>query len=299
MIVGLTACVVGVVAAGCGGDGDSSSGDRPSLTIADKGFTENTIIAEAYKQALEAKGYRVELKSLTSTAIADAAIRKGEIQLYPDYTTTLLTDVLKVPDPPADAASQVALIKERYAAAGLDVMDVAPFNNDNQVACTKDAADKYALTDLSSLGTASPNLVYSANPEHTTRADGLPLLEKSYGVRFKKVIKVDIGLRYRPVEQGQAQCVYAFGTDPKIAANDLVVLTDDKGKFQGAPYQGIPVVTKAFLDAAPPDFARTVNDVSSKLTSEQVRKMNAAVDLDKEDPADVAKAFLEDNGLIG
>jgi len=165
------------------------------------------------------------------------------------------------------------------------------------VACTKAAVDEHGLTDLSSLGRASRQIVYSANPEHTTRADGLPLLQKEYGMRFKRVIKVDIGLRYRPIEQGEAQCVYAFGTDPKIAANDLVVLTDDKGRFQGAPYQGIPVVSKAFLDAAPPDFAETVNAVSAKLTSEQVRKMNAAVDLDKQDPDDVAEDFLEEAGL--
>ncbi len=299
MIVGLTACVVGLVAAGCG-DSDSGStdgDDKPEIVIANKGFTENNIVAEIYAEALEERGYDVEIKSLASTAIADAAIRKGEIQMYPDYTTTLLTDVLKVQNPPTDAAAQATMIKERYNPDGLDILDVAPFNNDNQVACTKEAVDAHKLTDLSSLGRASGDIVYSANPEHTARADGLPLLQKEYGVKFKRVIKVDIGLRYRPIEQGQAQCVYAFGTDPKIAAEGLVVLTDDKGKFQGAPYQGVPVVTKAFLDSAPADFAETVNAVSAKLTSEEVRRMNAAVDLDKEDPEDVAEQFVKDQGL--
>jgi osmoprotectant transport system substrate-binding protein len=286
-----------IVAAGCGGD-DSSSSSKPAVNIANKGFTESNIVAEAYKQALEGAGFTVTLKPLTSTAIADAAIQKGDIDIYPDYTTTLLTDVLKVASPPTDVNEQVAAIKSGYASRGLTVLDVAPFNNDNEVACTKDAVAKYSLTDLSSLGRASGNIVYSANPEHTTRADGLPLLEKEYGIKFKNVIKVDIGLRYRPVEQGQAQCVYAFGTDPKIAANDLVVLKDDKGKFQGAPYQGIPVVSQKFLDAAPPEFAETINKVSAALTSDEVRKMNASVDLQKEDPDVVAKAFLEQQGLL-
>ncbi len=288
--------LLSVLVAGCGGS-DSSSG-KPAVNIANKGFTESNIIAEAYKQALEGAGFTVTLKPLTSTAIADAAIQKGDIDIYPDYTTTLLTDVLKVASLPTDVTEQVAAIKSGYAPRGLTVLDVAPFNNDNEVACTKDAVAQYSLTDLSSLGRASSNIVYSANPEHTTRADGLPLLEKEYGIKFKNVIKVDIGLRYRPVEQGQAQCVYAFGTDPKIAANDLVVLKDDKGKFQGAPYQGIPVVSQKFLDAAPPEFADTINKVSAALTSDAVRKMNASVDLQKEDPDVVAKAFLEANGLL-
>jgi len=291
--------LLSVIVAGCGGDDNGSGDAKPAVNIANKGFTESNIVAEAYKQALEGAGFTVTLKPLTSTAIADAAIQKGDIDIYPDYTTTLLTDVLKVASPPTDVTEQVAAIKSGYASRGLTVLDVAPFNNDNEVACTKDAVAQYSLTDLSSLGRASGNIVYSANPEHTTRPDGLPLLEKEYGIKFKDVIKLDINLRYRPIEQGQAQCVYAFGTDPKIAANDLVVLTDDKGKFQGAPYQGIPVVSQKFLDAAPPEFAETINKVSAALTSDEVRKMNASVDLQKEDPDVVAKAFLEANGLAG
>jgi glycine betaine/choline ABC-type transport system substrate-binding protein len=289
--------LLSAVVAGCGDD-SGSGGAKPAVNIANKGFTESNIVTEAYKQALEGAGFTVTLKPLASTAIADAAIRNGDIDIYPDYTTTLLTDVLKVASPPTDVTEQVAAITSGYASRGLAVLDVAPFNNDNEVACTKDAVATYALTDLSSLGKASGNIVYSANPEHTTRADGLPLLTKEYGIKFKRVIKVDIGLRYRPVEQGQAQCVYAFGTDPKIAANGLVVLTDDKGKFQGAPYQGIPVVSQKFLDAAPPEFAETINKVSAALTSDEVRKMNASADLDKEDPDVVAKAVLDAKGLL-
>lgn len=296
--------LIGAFVAGCGGDDDATGGDTgasaeiPALTIADKGFTESNIVTEAYKQALEAKGATVTIQSLASSEIADAAIRKGDIQMYSEYTGTIVGVLLKAPNPPTAVADQVALIKQEYEPDGLTVLDAAPFNNDNEVACTKEAVDEYSLTDLASLAKAAPELVYSANPEHTTRADGLPLLEKSYGIKFKKVVKVDIGLRYKPIEDGQAQCVYAFGTDPQIAANDLVVITDNKGEFQGAAFQGIPVVSKAYLDAAPPKFAETVNAVSAALTSDEVRAMNAKVDIDKDDPEEVAKAFLEAKGLL-
>jgi osmoprotectant transport system substrate-binding protein len=297
-LITVAALSAAALVAGCGdSSSDSGNDEKPAVTVASKGFTESLITTEAYKQALEAKGYTVTRKDLASTAIAIAAAEKGEITMYPEYTTTLLTDVLKNSAPPSDVDAQVPLITEGLAPKGLAVLTPAPFNNDNQVACTQKAVDENNLTTLSSLGAASGKLVYSANPEHTTRADGLPLLQKEYGVSFKQVIKVAINLRYRPVEQGQADCVYAFGTDPKIAANKLVVLTDDKGKFQGAPYQGIPVVSKEFLDSAPADFAATINAVSAALTSDAVRGMNAAVDLDKEDPEDVAAGFLEAAGL--
>ncbi len=300
------AILIAALAVGCGDDAPTGAGStgttdaapKPAITIANKSFTESNVVTEAYGQALKAAGFPVTIKALASTEVADAAIGKGEIDMYSEYTTTILTTVLKNESPPSDVAAQVTAIKAGYASRGLDVLEAAPFNNDNQVACTKDAVNKYSLTDLSSLGKASKDIVYSANPEHTTRPDGLPLLTKEYGIAFKEVIKVDIGLRYRPIEEGKAQCVYAFGTDPKVAANNLVVLTDDKGKFQGAPYQGIPVVSKKYLDASPPEFAETVNKVSAALTSDEVRKMNAAVDLDKEDPDAVAKAFLEAKGLL-
>lgn len=295
----LTIAALAVSSIAIAGCGDSSSGgDDKSVVIASKSFTESYIVTEAYKQALEAKGYTVERKDLASTAIADEAVTKGDVDVYPEYTTTILTDVLKVASPPTNVEEQVAEITKQYEGRGLAVLNAAPFNNDNQVACTQEAVDANNLTDLSSLGRASGKIVYSANPEHTTRADGLPLLEKEYGITFKQVIKVAIPLRYRPIEQGQAQCVYAFGTDPKIATNKLVVLTDDKGKFQGAPYQGIPVVSKTFLDAAPDDFASTMNAVSAALTSDAVRGMNAAVDLDKKDPEDVAAEFLKTAGIV-
>lgn len=290
--------IAALAAAGCGGDDDSGAGEtKPNVRLASKGFPESDTITQAYKQALEARGYTVDLTSLASTALADGAIRNGDIDMYSEYTTTILADVLKVAAPPTDVQEQVAQIKAKYEPEGLTVLDAAPFNNDNEVACTKEAVDQNQLTTLTSLAAAAPKLVYSANPEHTTRPDGLPLLVKEYGIKFKDVVQVDINLRYRPVEDGKAQCVYAFGTDPNIAANDLVVLEDDKGKFGGAPYQGIPVVTKKLLDAAPADFAETVNAVSAALTSDVVRAANNSVILEKEDSEDVAKDILSAAGL--
>jgi glycine betaine/choline ABC-type transport system substrate-binding protein len=157
---------------------------------------------------------------------------------------------------------------------------------------------RYNLQTLSDLGRASPNLVYAANPEHLTRPDGLPLLERYYGVHFKAVKSVAINLRYRPVEEGQAQCVYAFGTDPQVARDRLVLLQDDKSIFEAASFQGFPVINAAYLRDAPDSLTRTIEKVDALLTPDNVRELNAKVILDKQDPSDVANAFLKSRGLI-
>jgi osmoprotectant transport system substrate-binding protein len=307
---GLLAVVVllVLVAAGCGSDssssesGSSTSGgsaasvDGTSVTVADKGFTESQIIAQLYAQALEAVGYKASVKSLGSADIADAAVRKGDIDLYPEYTGTAYNVILKKTDVPSPKA-EYAAVKAAYAGRGLTTLTPSPYSNDNRVACTKDAVDKYHLQTLTDLGKASPNLVYSANPEHLTRADGLPLLKSAYGVHFKDIKTVALNLRYKPIEDGQAQCVYAFGTDPQIAKDGLVVLKDDLGKFQGLAYENFPVINTTFFAAQPPVFRQTIDKVDAALTQEAVQKLNASVDLNKEDPSDVAKDFLDQNSL--
>lgn len=301
----LAALVAG--AAACGDDGGGSSsgsaGDGVKVVLADKGFDESAIVAQAYAAALGAQGFDVEVKSLASTEIADGAVRKGDIDAYPEYDGTTYLNVLKkdAAKAPADRDALFQQIVTASAARGLTALPPAPYNNGNEVACTKAAVFKYHITDLSKLGAASPNLVYSANAEHLTRPDGLPLLKSAYGVRFKAVKTVDISLRYRPVEQGQAQCAYAFGTDPQISKLKLVLIKDDKGAFSGKiPFRTYPVVNTAWLDGLKPEakaaFEAALAQVNTGLTQEKIQDLNAQVTLDKEDPADVAKAFVDGLG---
>lgn len=303
-LLGAVVLALGLLAAGCGDDDDSGAAstsgaavDGTPVTIADKGFTESQIVAQLYAQALAAVGYKPTVTSLGGTEIADPAVIKGDIDVYPEYTGTAYSVVLKKTDVP-DAAAAYETIKTEYAARGLTTLAPSPYSNDNRVACTQEAVDQYGLKTLSDLGKASSNITYSANPEHLTRSDGLPLLERVYGVNFKDVKSVALNLRYKPIEDGQAQCVYAFGTDPKIASLGLVLLEDDKGEFAGLAYENFPVINTAFFDAQPPVFAETLDKVDALLTQEAITIGNSFVDIDKEDPEDVAQAFLEENGLL-
>ena len=297
---------LGAALAGCGGGTDTTSTGAGqaaqaggSVTIADKGFTESQIVTQIYAQALEARGFDVTVRSLGTSQLADGAVRRGDIDVYPEYTGTAFLTILGR-RPVDDPAAVYPAVRAAYAGRGLTALAQSPYNNDNRVACTRRAAEDEHLTTLTSLGPASPRLTYSANPEHLTRADGLPVLQRVYGVHFKDVVQVAINQRYRPVQDGQAQCVYAFGTDPQIARLDLVVLRDDRGVFQGTPFRSFPVVNTRWLDGLGQGggaFVATVDRVSRELTNERMRALNARVDLQNEDPEDVAHDFLRDRGI--
>lgn len=311
--VALAASLTLVVAA-CGDDDDTAAestastaaldGGGATVRLADKGFTESFVVTQAYAKALEARGFTVEVTSLASTELADAAVRKGDIDAYAEYDGTTWLNLLKktAADAPADRDAFFEEVVTGSAARDLTALPPAPYNNGNEVACTEEAVEANSITNLTSLGEASPNLVYSANAEHLTRDDGLPLLQKEYGVKFKDVKTVDISLRYKPVEDGDAQCVYAFGTDPQLAKLPLVLIEDDKGAFSGTvPFRTYPVVNTAWLEGlsetARPAFTETLAEVNAGLTQEKIQELNAAVDLDKEDPEDVAAEFVTELGI--
>jgi osmoprotectant transport system substrate-binding protein len=296
-----------MVAAACGDDDDSASsgaGEGVTVRMADKGFAESFIVAQAYAQALNAQGFDTDVVSLASTEIADKAIRDGEIDLYPEYTGTAYATVLGKPgaSAPKDFDAQFDAVKTGYAGRGLVALPPAPFTNANEVGCTQEAVDQYDITTLSDLGKASSNVVYSANAEHLTRADGLPLLKKEYGFNPKDIKTVDISLRYKPIEDGQANCVYAFTTDPQLSDLPLVLLDDDKGSFKGLGFQPFPVVNKEFYDGLTDDqrtaFDETLASVNAALTLDTIRDLNGRVTQDQQDPDAVAADFLSEAGIV-
>ena len=297
-----------LVAAACGDDDEGSAGgagDGVAVTIANKSFSESSIVAEIYAEALRNEGFDAGVTSLASTEIADRAVRDGEIQVYPEYVGTVILNVLQlepaeIPDEPE---AQFEAIKAAYAEDGLTALDPAPFNNGNAVACTQETVDEYDLTTLSDLGAASPNLVYSANAEHLTRPDGLPLLRREYGFDFKDVRTVDLNLRYKPIEDGQAQCVYAFGTDPKLGQLGMVLLEDDKGTYSaGLSYRTFPVVNSGFYDGLTEEqrtaFTDALNAANAALTQEAIVPLISRVEFDQEDPDAVAAEFLTESGVV-
>jgi osmoprotectant transport system substrate-binding protein len=278
--------------AACGGASDVTK-------VGSKNFTEALLLGELYAQLLEDRDQKVRRRlDLGGTDIAMAALRRGEIDLYPEYTGTALLVVLKHALV-GDAAQTFDYVRAQYAAQfGLTWLDPAPMNNTEALATTRAISARYGIRTLSDVAAKAPQLRLGAVPEFVHRPDGLPGLRRVYGgFEFKAVTLLDFGLKYQALLAGDVDIVVAFGTDGAIVADDLIVMRDDKHLFP--PYQVAPVVRTAALQARPA-IATVLNRVAPLLTDRVMQSLNNQIDgAQKREPADVARDFIAQHGLGG
>lgn len=266
---------------------------RTSIRIGSKNFTESIVIAEIYAQALEGAGLTVERRlNLGSTQIALAAMSRGDIDLYPEYTGTALIDVLHHA-PTSDPKAIYRIVREAFAAKyGIDWLDPSPMNDSQALATTAAIAQRFKLRTLSDLAPVASKLRLATIAEFVARPDGLPGLQKRYGgFDFASVRTYDIALKYQALLTGAADVATAFTTDGTLATQRLVVLEDDKHLWP--PYNVAPLVRHATL-VREPRIATVLNALAPSITDSAARTMNAAVEDAKKDPADVAASFLKD-----
>jgi osmoprotectant transport system substrate-binding protein len=268
-----------------------------TVKVGSKNFTEQFIVAEIYAQALEHGGFKVERKiNLGGTLIAHKALTGGDIDLYPEYTGTALVAVVKgdvVSDPKAVLDQVNAFYQKEFKLTWLTPTKV---NNGYAIIVRPDTAAKDKLTTLSSAVGAAKGLVIGAGPEFADRKDGLPGLKTTYGLEFKEFKQfAKLGLRYDALAAKQIDVANGFATDWQIAESKLVVLDDDKGLFP--PYYLAPVVREDTLKANP-KIADILNKVSVELDTDTMRRLNAEVERDKDEPDTVAKKWLTTKGLL-
>jgi osmoprotectant transport system substrate-binding protein len=284
--------------------GSAVSGTVPNVKLSGtvkvgtKDFTEEFIVGNMYKLMLEQAGAKVDYKeNLGGTPVCQAAMQKGDIDLYPEYTGTGLATVLKQPTIGLNAQQtydQVAKgYKDQYNFVWLDP---APMNDTQALAMTQAGSQKFGIKTISDMVAKADQLTMIGPPEFQTREDGIPGIMKTYGdFKLKKYIPVDPGLKYQGLINGQADVAVAFGTDGQIAADNLVVLQDNKNLFPIS--QITPVVRQQALDATP-GIKAVLNAVSPMLTDKVMATLNYEVDGKKREPADVAKEFLTAQGLL-
>jgi osmoprotectant transport system substrate-binding protein len=315
----LALLVAALAVAGCGDDDDDSGGsaadtssEQPAsqiqkndknastkVTIGSKNFTEQKVLGEIYAQSLEAAGYSVSKElNLGDEKTALKALEGGDISAYPEYTGTALLSFFgyTADKLPSDEGEAFDLAKQGFAKKNLTALPPTPFVSSNEVAVTKETADKYSLQKISDLGPVASKLTLYGSPECRQRLDCLLGLEKVYGLKFKKFVPVDIALRHEVLKKGQADVSIVFTTDPQNKREGFVLLEDDKGMFP--PYNSTLVVRNDVLDKAGPDFSKTVELVNKDLTDEVMQELNARVDIDKSTPEEVAGEYLKETGLI-
>ena len=274
---------------------DQPGKGKPAVTIGDKNFTEQYVLGELYAQALRAKGYTVKVKSnIGSSEIIDKALTSGKLDMYPEYTGVILSELAHQKQRPSDPDEAYADAKKFEEGRGFTMLDKTPFFDSDALAVKPDFAQKNGLESVADLKKLGKGLKLGAPPEFKTRYEGLIGLKQQYGVN-PTFVPLAIGLQYKALDDGKIQAADVFTTDGALQGGKYKILKDPKFIFG---FQNVsPIVSQKVLNAQGPDFADTLNAVSAKLTTEAMQKMNAAVDLDKQKPAEVAKQFLQANGL--
>lgn len=270
----------------------------PKVKIGSKDFTEELLLGEMYALILEENGIPVERRlNLAGTQVAQAALLNGEIDMYPEYTGTGYLFILGIEDKVESPAQVFARTAADYKSQwNLVWLDPAPMNNTNAIAVTQAAVTTYNLKTLSDLAVAAPNIRFAGIPDFEQRPDGLAGLKQLYGgFEFKSLTVFDPGLKYKAVQDGQADAVIAFSTDGQISAYNLVLMEDDKGLWP--PYQVAPVVRNDILWTYP-KIKDALNKLAPFLTNDALSALNWQVDGDKQEYTAVAKAFLKEKGLV-
>jgi osmoprotectant transport system substrate-binding protein len=269
---------------------------KPAVTIGDKNFTEEYILGSLYAQALAAKGYKVNVKgNIGSSEITYKALQAGQIDMYPEYTGTLLTAVAGQNSPPHSAQQAYTEAKAFAEKHGFTLLDQTPFYDSDALGALKAYAQAHGLTTDADLKKLGKSVKLGGAPEFATRQQGLIGLEKAYGDN-PTFVPLAIGLTYKALDTGQVQVSDVFTTDPQLTSGKYTVLADPKKIFG---FQNVaPIVSQKVVAAEGPEFASTINKVSALLTIPAIQKMNAAVALDQQPPAAVARQFLQANGLL-
>ena len=310
--------LLALILVGCGGSGDPESTPTPSedaaaaktidrnpanaattLTIASKNFTEEFILGEIYAQALAAGGYKIRKRlDLGSERVAFRALKAGKVDAYPEYTGTALTSFFGVhtDEIPKDEQQAYDQARDSFARENLIALPPTPFTDSNAVGMTQLHAQELGIQTISDLRGKASRLTLSGSKECRTRLDCKLGLEQTYGLKFKRYLPTEIADRHSVLTSGRADVSIVFSTDGQIAADDLLVLEDDKKLFP--PYNVSLVVNDKAARTAGPDLPKIVAQVQQDLSTKVMQELNSRVDLDKEKPAAVARAYLEQFGYV-
>ena len=299
-------------AAACGGDdeggGGGGGGEQAELsgktfTVGSKEFTEQLILGQITKQVLEAKGAKVNDQiGLSGTVVAREALTSGEIDMYWEYTGTgWITHLGKTKPIPDPQKQYEAVAKEDEAKNSIVWLDPAPANNTYAFAVRSEDQEGLGvetISDIAQLVAERPDdATLCIGTEFSTRDDGLPGVEKAYGFDWPNdtLKKMQEGVIYQQLDKGACNFGEVFQTDGRIAALELALVEDDKNFFP--VYNPALNVRKEVLDKSP-ELRDIFAGVAEKLDTETLQKLNAQVDVDGIPEEEVAKKWLEDEGLL-
>ncbi|MCW2978138.1 MAG: Substrate-binding region of ABC-type glycine betaine transport system [Actinomycetia bacterium] len=266
----------------------------PTVTIGTKNFTEQYVLGQLYKQALEAKGFTVvEKENIGSSELIDTALKSGKINFYPEYTGVIVADLAKLPAPKSAAAAYAAA-KKFEESRGNTLLDKTPFYDSDSFGMLTSTAKKLGVKTIGDMKKVK-SFSYGGFPECKTRITCLLGLKQVYGLTQTKFVPLSGISVYTALDQNKVTAGDVFSTDPQLAGSKYTVLTDTKHVFG---FQNVaPVLSQTLATDGGATLASTVNAVSAKLSLKAMIAMNKAVAIDKKSAVDVASAFLTANKL--
>jgi osmoprotectant transport system permease protein len=287
----VAAALIAIVVVATGGSlWAAGLANRRDVIVGSKNFTEQIVLGELIAQVMEREGLTVERRfNLGGTAIAHQALVSGGIDAYVEYSGTSLTAIF---DQPASTNAQAVFeqIRERYAALGVAAMPRLGYDNTFAILVRADDAKRLELRtigDLSRFAGARAGFGY----EFLERPDGFTGLASAYGLRFANQPRtMDLNLIYRAVAAGEIDVTAGDMTSGQIEALNLVVLEDDRRYFPA--YEAVPLVRSALL-LRHPQAAAALRRLEGAISDAEMRRMNLAVDAQRQDPFQVVKAFLD------
>jgi glycine betaine/choline ABC-type transport system substrate-binding protein len=286
------AAAVAVAAAVLAWAGVSASRAAGTIVVGSKNFTEQLILGEIVAQAIEREtALSVERRlNLGGTLVCERALAAGDIDVYVEYTGTALTAVFQQPLV-RDPAAVLANVREQYARTGRTVLPPLGFDNTFAILVRGRDARALALRTIEDAARHTPRWKAGFGYEFLERPDGYPGLSQTYGLRFAEPPRVmELTLTYRALASGQVDLIAGDATAGLIPALDLVALEDNRRYFP--PYDAVPVA-RADVLIRRPAVRRAIERLAGRITAAEMRAMNEAADARREDPAAVARQFLD------
>ena len=279
--------------------------EKGLIVIGSKDFTEQIILGQIAVLALQDAGYQVDDQTgLGGTAINREALLAGETDMYWEYTGTAWIAHLGHEDPITDPQECYDEVKAEDAGNDLVWLAMAPFNNTYTLMMKQDTGKELGIETISDLAEyikGGGDASLCINQEFYARPDGFRGVEKLYDFQFDEdqVIMMDSGLTYKALKDGKCTTAMGFATDGRIAAFGFFNMEDDKQFFP--VYNPAPVVRQEIVDQYP-GVAIVLDPIAQALTTEKMMELNKRVDIDEEDPVDVARDFLDsldmETGLV-
>ena len=286
----VAAAALAALAAGCGGSSEPKQPQLPTITIGTKNFTEQYILGQLYAQTLRKAGFRVVLKSnIGSSEIIDKALTAGSLDMYPEYTGVLLSAIAGDTRRPSTAAVAYARAKAFEARRGFTLLEPTPFSDSNALAVLPAYALKHRLRAIDDLRSV-PGVRIGGPPEFQARFEGSVGLRSVYGLKDFRFVPLQLAARYPSLDHGMVDVLAVFTTEGQLSSGRYRVLRDPRNLFA---FQNLaPVIRSDLARKYGQKLVGPLNAVSRRLTTDRMRRMNAAVDLRGQQPAQVARQFL-------